>query len=166
MASNYLYKREFVKGQREKGLCIECVNPVTNGIRCKKCYDRQRKWTQDKRAEWKKEKSCSGCGRECLSNKKVCEKCYLIKVSANRLGSGKYWNELKTLLEKQSFRCKLTGDKISFDNMELDHILPTTRKGKNELSNVRWVTKEANRLKQNLTDKELKTLCNKILLTI
>ena len=50
--------------------------------------------------------------------------------------------------------------------MELDHILPTSRKGKSELSNVRWVTKDANRFKQNLTDKELKILCNKILLTI
>lgn len=41
-------------------------------------------------------------------------------------------------------------------------IIPTTRGGKNEISNVRWVTRKANRLKNNLTDKELKDICLKI----
>ena len=115
---------------------------------------------------WHLSGQCRQCGDKEIVKSHFCEKCYLIRVSAKRLGSGKYWRELKELLENQKFKCALTGDKISFDNMELDHILPTTRKGKSELSNVRWVTKEANRLKQNLTDKELKILCNKILLTI
>ena len=110
---------------------------------------------------------CNQCGKETIKGKNQCEKHYLMQVSLDRLGSRKYWKELKELIEKQNYKCALTGDIISFnDNIELDHILPTSRKGTNELSNVRWVTKQANRLKQNLTDIELKELCKKILLTI
>ncbi|MHA4750810.1 HNH endonuclease, partial [Enterococcus faecium] len=64
-------------------------------------------------------------------------------------------------------KCGLTGENISLDTeIELDHIIPTTRGGTNDISNLRWVTKDANRLKQNKTDSELKELCKKILQTI
>lgn len=76
----------------------------------------------------------------------------------------KYWEELELLIGKQNYKCALTGDNISFnDDIELDHIIPTTRNGKNELSNVRWVTRQSNRLKNNLTDDELREICLKII---
>ena len=166
MASNYLYKREFVKRQKEKGLCIECSNPAT-GLRCDDCNKRRTENRKQKYKEWKENGLCNQCGKETIKGKNQCEKHYLMQVSLDRLGSRKYWKELKELIEKQNYKCALTGDIISFnDNIELDHILPTSRKGTNELSNVRWVTKQANRLKQNLTDIELKELCKKILSTI
>ena len=167
MASNYLYKREFVKRQKEKGLCIECSTPVNSSIRCYNCNKRRTENRKQKYKEWKEKGLCNQCGKETIKGKNQCEKHYLMQVSLDRLGSRKYWKELKELIEKQNYKCALTGDIISFnDNIELDHILPTSRKGTNELSNVRWVTKQANRLKQNLTDIELKELCKKILLTI
>ena len=166
MASNYLYKREFVKRQKEKGLCIECSNPAT-GLRCDDCNKRRAEYRKSKKLEWKEKSLCNQCGKETIKGKNQCEKHYLMQVSLDRLGSRKYWKELKELIEKQNYKCALTGDIISFnDNIELDHILPTSRKGTNELSNVRWVTKQANRLKNNLTDIELKELCKKILSTI
>ena len=68
------------------------------------------------------------------------------------------------LLEKQNFKCALTGDTISWDdNIELDHIIPSSKKGLSELSNVRWVSKDANRLKQNLSDTELLNICHKVI---
>lgn len=71
------------------------------------------------------------------------------------------------MMIKQNNKCGLTGENISLDTeIELDHIIPTSKKGVNELSNLRWVTKDANRLKQNKTDSELKELCKKILQTI
>jgi 5-methylcytosine-specific restriction endonuclease McrA len=158
--------RKWQSEQKNKGLCIECCNPITSGLRCKNCNERRSNLKKKNYSKWQKEKKCTQCGNGDIVNNNLCEKHYLISTSFKRLGSGKYWRELKALLENQKFKCALTGDKISFDNMELDHILPTTRKGLSELSNVRWVTKEANRLKQNLTDKELKILCNKILITI
>ena len=61
----------------------------------------------------------------------------------------------------------MTGEGISFDkDIELDHILPVYRGGKNELSNVQWVTKQANWFKRALTENELIELCEKIVLTL
>ena len=86
-----------------------------------------------------------------------------MQVSLDRLGSTKYWENLQTLLKTQNYKCAITKDNISFESgIELDHILPTSKGGLNDLANVRWVTKEANRLKGNLTDSELKALCSKI----
>lgn len=158
--------RKWQEEQKSKGLCIECTNPAT-GLRCDICNKRRVDYRKRRKLEWKENGLCNQCGKETIKGKNQCEKHYLMQVSLDRLGSSKYWKELKELIEKQNYKCALTGDIISFnDNIELDHILPTSRKGTNELSNVRWVTKQANRLKNNLTDKELKILCNKILLTI
>lgn len=87
-----------------------------------------------------------------------------MQISINRLGTSKCWKDLKMLIKKQGYKCALTGDNISFEaDIDLDHIIPTTRNGKNELSNVRWVTRQSNRLKHNLTDSELIELCLKII---
>jgi len=167
MASNYLYKREFVKKQKEKGLCIECKNPVNNSIRCDGCNKRRTERLKANYNKWKEEGMCCQCGKETVGNKNYCEKHYLMKVSHSRLGTQSYWKELKLLLEKQNFKCALTGDDISFEmNIELDHILPTYRGGSNELSNVQWTTNRVNNFKRSYTQDELKELCKKILITI
>ena len=90
-----------------------------------------------------------------------------MKISHTRLGSSKYWKELNQLIEKQNYKCALTGDIISFnDNIELDHILPRYRKGKDELSNVQWVTSRANWFKRACTQEELLEICTKIVNTL
>ena len=85
-------------------------------------------------------------------------------MAAKRLGTGSYWKDLIALMENQSFLCALTGDKLVWGGeIKLDHIIPESKDGGKILSNVRWVTKDANRIKQYLTDLELKSLCQKIL---
>jgi hypothetical protein len=167
MASNYLYKREFVKSQKEKGLCVECSNPVNNSIRCDACNKRRTENRKKNYQEWKEKGLCCQCGKETLNNKNYCEKHYLMKISHARLGTQTYWKELKKLIEKQDYKCALTGDVISFDmNIELDHKLPKYRGGLNDLLNVQWVTKEANWFKRALTETELLILCEKIISTL
>ena len=51
-------------------------------------------------------------------------------------------------------------------DIEIDHIIPKNRGGKDELSNVQWVTKQANCFKSDRTESELFELCNKIVTTI
>lgn len=156
--------RKWQKEQRVKGLCIECSNPAT-GLRCDSCNKRRAEYRKKKKLEWKEKYLCNQCGKETIKGKNQCEKHYLMQVSTDRLGTSKYWKDLKMLIEKQGYKCSLTGDDISFEaDIDLDHIIPTTRNGKNELSNVRWVTRQANRLKNNLTDSELIELCLKIIL--
>ena len=154
--------RKWQQEQKAKGLCIECSNPTT-GLRCDACNKRRAKYRKSKKLEWKEKSLCNQCGKETIKGKNQCEKHYLMQVSIDRLGTSKYWKDLKELIAKQNFKCALTGDEISFESdIDLDHIIPKSRNGKNELSNVRWVTRQANRLKNNLTDDELKSLCLKI----
>lgn len=167
MASNYLYKREFVKRQKEKGLCIECSTPVNGSIRCDNCNSRRAEYRKIKYQEWKKKGLCCQCGNEVVKNRNYCEKHYLMATSRTALGTQTYWKELKKLIEKQDFKCALTGDEIYFDkDVELDHILPVYRGGKKELSNVQWVSRQANWFKRALTENELIELCEKIVLTL
>ncbi len=117
-----------------------------------------------KKRQWLLDGKCRECGSDDVIKSNFCLKDYLIRVSAKRLGTGSHWKELISLLEKQNFKCALTSKQISFkDGIELDHIVPISKQGTKQLSNVRWVTKEANRLKQNLTDAELKELCINII---
>lgn len=154
--------RKWQEEQKLKGLCIECSNPTT-GLRCTTCNKRRAEYRKRKKLEWKEKGLCNQCGKETIKGKNQCEKHYLMQVSLDRLGSTKYWENLQALLKTQNYKCAITKDNISFESdIELDHILPTSKGGLNDLSNVRWVTKEVNRLKGNLTDSELKALCYKI----
>ena len=154
--------RKWQEEQKSKGLCIECSNPAT-GLRCDICNKRRADYKKRRKLEWKENGLCNQCGKETIKGKNQCEKHYLMQVSLDRLGSTKYWENLQTLLKTQNYKCAITKDNISFESdIELDHILPTSKGGLNDLANVRWVTKEVNRLKGNLTDSELKALCSKI----
>ncbi|MDO8610982.1 MAG: hypothetical protein Q7R95_10665 [bacterium] len=117
-----------------------------------------------RKKKWLKEGKCRECGDGYPIKSNFCLKCYLIRVAAKRLGTGSYWKDLISIMEKQEFLCALTGDKLVWGGeIELDHIIPESKGGEKILSNVRWVTKDANRIKQYLTDLELKNLCQKIL---
>lgn len=63
--------------------------------------------------------------------------------------------------------CYLTGKPIDLDKPEtynLDHIIPASRGGTNDLDNLGLCTKEANQAKGDLLIDELHDLCEKILL--
>lgn len=56
-----------------------------------------------------------------------------------------------------SLKCYLTGTPINIltDDYQLDHILPVSKGGTNELSNMAIATIEANQMKGGLTNEEL-----------
>lgn len=63
-------------------------------------------------------------------------------------------------------KCYLTGTPINLHDTEtyhFDHIIPTSKGGTNDLSNLGICIKEANRAKDDLSIKELISLCQKIL---
>ena len=62
--------------------------------------------------------------------------------------------------------CYLTGRKINLkkpETYQLDHIIPTSKGGTNDLSNLGICLKEANQAKGDLTIKQLRKLCAEIL---
>lgn len=158
--------RKWQQEQKLKGLCIECSN-TASGLRCDACNKRRAENRKKNYQEWKEKGLCCQCGNEVVKNRNYCEKHYLMATSRTALGTQTYWKELKKLIEKQNYKCALTGDAISFnEDIELDHILPIYRGGKKELSNVQWVSRQANWFKRALTENELIELCEKIVLTL
>lgn len=77
---------------------------------------------------------------------------------ANRL-DGITASDLASLWKAQKGRCGLSGRRL--DRLaEIDHKLPKARCGTDAITNLRWVCKEANRAKRDLTDEEFVALCS------
>ena len=70
--------------------------------------------------------------------------------------------ELARLWKAQKGRCALTGARLD-RTAELDHVLPKTRGGKDNIGNLRWVTHQVNFAKRDLTDEEFIILCGDVM---
>lgn len=158
---------------RAAGLCSECgENPMGDYARCQDCLARAR----SNRTAWKKRVPygvCTTCQKnKCLLSLKDaklymrhCQECYLKHAAAYQLGAVKYWRILLTKLEQQQWRCIYSGDTIVLGvNDSTDHIAPKSRRPDlaKDPSNIQWVTRTVNRLKDNLTHNEFLDLIHRI----
>lgn len=165
------YNKVCTDKKRKAGICIRCKNPVSPGCtRCDTCLNAHSKRSREYRSKWKADNVCLQCGKKPLKGRRQCLKHTLSGiVSGNKSRHNVTWTEkdLIQLLRNQNNKCALTGDPVTFDSMlELDHIIPVSRGGSYLIENLRWVTKIANRSKNDLLDSELRELCKKILNTI
>lgn len=70
--------------------------------------------------------------------------------------------DLWKILKKQKMICALTGDRLTKDNISLDHIIPTAKGGTNTPDNIRFVVLDVNLAKNVLNDSQLIELCRKV----
>lgn len=68
------------------------------------------------------------------------------------------------LLERQKYRCLLTGWELTPHNSSLDHRLPVSRGGTHTLSNAQALHEDVNRAKGTLTNEEFIELCRAVVL--
>lgn len=66
--------------------------------------------------------------------------------------------DLALLWKRQHGRCALTGRRLD-RSAQLDHILAKARDGRDAASNLRWLCKEANLARRELSDAEFRSLC-------
>lgn len=66
---------------------------------------------------------------------------------------------LRSLLEIQGYRCALTGERLSPDTAELDHKVPLAMGGTNDLGNLQWLCRDANRAKGTMDNEAFIKLC-------
>lgn len=69
----------------------------------------------------------------------------------------------KILYDKSNGVCVLCGSPIKYEDATIDHIVPRSRGGTNDLSNLRCLCERCNRLKDNSLDSELKQSITNIL---
>ena len=63
------------------------------------------------------------------------------------------------LIEKQKYRCALSGVELTPETAVLDHIVPITEGGGDDIDNLQWVHEEVNRMKGTMdNDQFIKTV--------
>ena len=70
--------------------------------------------------------------------------------------------DLRDLLEKQNYRCAVTGAPLTPENVGLDHIVPITRGGANSIKNCQFVLATINAAKGTHTSREFIELCHRV----
>ncbi len=95
----------------------------------------------------------SGCDREKLTHSSYCFRHWA--------GSAVKYDyalieQLRVSWNEQRGRCAITNRPLQPGvNASLDHIVPKSRGGADDLDNLRWTTLTANRARGDLTDQEL-----------
>ena len=109
---------------------------------------------------------CDQCGNPTLPNAQTCEKHYLQDVASNRMGSTRYWTDLKRIWDEQIGKCAYSDEKLVLGvNASLDHIVPISQRPdlKSDVSNVQWVSRRMNVIKNDLTESEMYALFKSVL---
>lgn len=154
-------RRNKRKKLRDKGVCVSCEknDSKINSTYCEACLEQHRK----RRTIFEQNGLCVKCGEERTADRnKWCDKCYLKETSARHFGSIIFWQELFELFKKNE-QCPYTGEKLILgDNTVLDHIVPKSKGGTNELHNLQWVSKIANCMKWDNTEEEFFEIILKI----
>jgi len=70
--------------------------------------------------------------------------------------------ELWCLAKKQKLICAITGEKLTLENISVDHIIPISKNGSNHISNLQLVTRRSNLIKNDMDMIELFSFCQKI----
>jgi hypothetical protein len=69
---------------------------------------------------------------------------------------------LRGLIEKQQFRCALSGQFLTPNEAALDHVLPYEAGGRHEPDNVQWVHQDVNNMKGQMRQEVFLQWCVKI----
>lgn len=72
------------------------------------------------------------------------------------------FKDLAALWKSQRGRCALTGRKLD-RSAHLDHILAKVRGGGDNIENLRWLCREANMAKRDMSDGEFLSLCGDVM---
>jgi 5-methylcytosine-specific restriction endonuclease McrA len=70
--------------------------------------------------------------------------------------------EAEAILEKQQYRCALSGVPLSPDDLALDHIIPISKGGDFSASNAQFLTKKVNRAKHTMSCSEFVQMCRAV----
>lgn len=70
--------------------------------------------------------------------------------------------QILNLITQQNYRCALTGRTLTPETASLDHIMPLSRGGAHDISNLQVLDHQANTAKGSLTMDEFVELCRDV----
>jgi hypothetical protein len=73
-------------------------------------------------------------------------------------------SQLLQKIEKQRFRCALSGIKLIPETAQLDHIKPISEGGTNEIHNLQWLDRQINKAKGTMSQDEFIKMCKLVTL--
>lgn len=156
-------KRKYYRRRREKlilaGIC-SCGKPLSGFTQCSDCLSSHLLVAKERRKKYLAQGLCY-CGASPVAERQQCEKCWLRSLAGTHKIKVPV---LETLWKSQNAVCALTGEPIIMGlNASLDHKVPTSRGGTNDIDNLQWVSKTANAIKTDLTPEELVSFCTLVL---
>ncbi len=133
---------------------------------CKKTYSKNRIETGISKDYLKKKRrndclksKCKQCSNKRLDTSKYCMYHFVYSLIVTwKLSKDEIEKTIKGLIEKleySEFTCHYSGLKITPGfSASIDHRIPKTKGGTNDLSNLVWSHTQVNKLKNNLSEKE------------
>ena len=70
--------------------------------------------------------------------------------------------QLLALLERQKYKCAMTGRPITPETAAIDHVVPACHGGTHTIENLQVVHKDVNRAKGTMEIEEFVALCRKV----
>ena len=162
------YSKTRTDKMRREGQCVGCrqkkLELNSSVTMCPECRHNYRISQNKVRDENTSKNLCKWCGT--LENVKgitSCIACILKYTSRKYFKTVNRWLDLFNLFKKQNGVCPYTGDKLAIGvNCSLDHIIPRSKGGSNELSNLQWVREYVNDMKGSLDNYEFISICKMI----
>jgi hypothetical protein len=148
--------------RKSQGLCRRC-GKSSEKIHCLKCLDDRKQISLRRKAEG----LCCSCGkRKPVNNRVQCRVCSLKATARMTCGLSKF-KELGLKLHDQSYRCVESGTRIHIgEDAALDHFIPKSKGGTNELDNLRWVHHWINSMKGTMSNADFQVKLDDFLVQI
>lgn len=150
---------------RRKGLCISCPRAAKlDRTQCEECLGRRSRECFAASKKRVTEGLCYDC-RSPATVGKYCLHHWFRKVSSfHNTGTRRNGEPLEKLFRAQDMKCAYTGVfLVPGVNASVDHKVPCSRGGSNNIDNLQWVDLKINRMKTDMTHEEFLEACRLVL---
>lgn len=152
-------KRKTINKRKLDGLCSQCMQPNDSEyFKCSTCRNLQKEKKKSQKKEKLSKGLCSYGNGNCdnpLICKSYCKKHFLVVISTSHFKDSSRYQELSDLFDKQNGICPYTKIQLELGlNASLDHRIPISRGGTNNIENLQWVHRDINYMKLDMLENE------------
>jgi hypothetical protein len=149
-------KKEIRKTRKRDSLCVVCGKQTTGHVECVDCKERRKQNRQKVCGSRASLGLCYKCGlKDRVGNIGMCSECALKSFSRDTFGTTARYGDLQKLFDSQNGICPYTGTELVIGiNASVDHKIPKSQGGSNDLGNLQWVYLPVNMMKHKYKEEE------------